>query len=879
MMTRFVSIGAVLLVLAGGGSLHAAATTPPSGTLSTSSTELTFTGTFLVGVNPLGELAGNPCINSSIECDSYFLTVNLPADYATTHPDATIRIVLIPDYDDIVDDLDLYLYNLDSETVEKSSANFGSTEVIEVPAGSGSRNYRVDVVPFSTYLNGYTAEIKLLANDGGNGGDNGGGGEPPFEVSAEDKPRVVVAVIDSGINPYHQFYHEGSPIYPAGSPPNAVTLPLLAEFGLDTRPECWIELTRSEPTFAANFAADAALWEQAAACEMVWFVGTNILAKSFVPGSRPYLPDNEGDTHGVGTSAAVLVANPDAVVLFIEGTNDAAGQFAMTHPAVDMVSTSYGPLASIPIPFNLGHSFNGTYNHGKLHFGSCDNSPSTGMQDSTCGPWWSVGISGFEETQDNEPFEASHGRQTSSGTFPDFIADFTQTLPYCANCMDGYEDGVGGTSFATPRSAGTASKILLEARRTLNYRGGIFRGQGRPLMAAGVINGLPVTFTNWELRRALEEAAWVPGIADYDPEAAVFETLDPYLNFIIPLVPGVSAPVNDAAPWLQVGWGVLSPIHGNVIDQALAYLGIEPLPEGQSLREKDQAHCEFQNTLIAARKLYWDELAIGSETFAAPPSPDPYVYCASIAGSQAEQGPHSALEDSDGDGVPNGEDNCPTVANPDQTDSSGNGIGDACDEEAVADDSSPDPFSFGDVTTDPDTIALSETVTITGINVPVTVSMSGHSMGRFRINGGEWRRAGTTVQAGDTVQLRLRSDTEPETDRNVSLTVGDSSTSWTVSTGSVPSFSFTDVSQAADTVALSETVVINGLSEPRVLSMSGHSMGRFRVNGGEWRRAGLVVNNGDTLQLRLRADPVPGTARTVTVDVGGYSTGWTVTAE
>lgn len=36
-------------------------------------------------------------------------------------------------------------------------------------------------------------------------------------------------------------------------------------------------------------------------------------------------------------------------------------------------------------------------------------------------------------------------------------------------------------------------------------------------------------------------------------------------------------------------------------------------------------------------------------------------------------------EDSDGDGIPDEEDNCPNVANPDQEDSDGDGIGDACD--------------------------------------------------------------------------------------------------------------------------------------------------------------------------------------------------------
>lgn len=35
--------------------------------------------------------------------------------------------------------------------------------------------------------------------------------------------------------------------------------------------------------------------------------------------------------------------------------------------------------------------------------------------------------------------------------------------------------------------------------------------------------------------------------------------------------------------------------------------------------------------------------------------------------------------DSDGDGIPNSEDNCPDIANPDQADEDGNGVGDACE--------------------------------------------------------------------------------------------------------------------------------------------------------------------------------------------------------
>jgi len=38
-----------------------------------------------------------------------------------------------------------------------------------------------------------------------------------------------------------------------------------------------------------------------------------------------------------------------------------------------------------------------------------------------------------------------------------------------------------------------------------------------------------------------------------------------------------------------------------------------------------------------------------------------------------------SVQDADGDGVPDADDNCPDASNPDQTDSNGNGVGDACE--------------------------------------------------------------------------------------------------------------------------------------------------------------------------------------------------------
>lgn len=40
---------------------------------------------------------------------------------------------------------------------------------------------------------------------------------------------------------------------------------------------------------------------------------------------------------------------------------------------------------------------------------------------------------------------------------------------------------------------------------------------------------------------------------------------------------------------------------------------------------------------------------------------------------------NTCISDYDGDGVPDSIDNCPAVYNPDQADSNGNGLGDACD--------------------------------------------------------------------------------------------------------------------------------------------------------------------------------------------------------
>jgi hypothetical protein len=404
--------------------------------------------------------------------------------------------------------------------------------------------------------------------------------------------RVVVAVIDSAFNPYHEFFHANSRIYP-GCAPSSVTPEVLAAFGIDASRT--IDVTRTG-NLARDIATDEAKWNPVRSNRFYWFKGTNVIGISFntVP---PLKPEPAKNPHGVGTVSRVLEANPDAIIVFIEGVASNDGEtLAMTHPMVDVITTSYGLPGSLPLPGHIESSFTGTYLHGKLHFGASDNSPALSPPDGTSGPWWSVGIAGFQEG-------TSEGREAVSGNVVDFIADFTQGMPYCMDCERG-ERSVDGTSFATPTSAGVFSKILLEARRATGHSGGIVIADGQPpaMVAAG-----GKTITNWQFRRALEEAAWVPGVTDYSA--------------------GASYPIPPVAPWTVVGWGVISPDpERGVVQETLAHLGIGASPT----RFKEPGFCEHQTATIDARKFYWDFVNVGSETFLDPPQPDPFIYCPAL---------------------------------------------------------------------------------------------------------------------------------------------------------------------------------------------------------------------------------------------------------
>ena len=407
----------------------------------------------------------------------------------------------------------------------------------------------------------------------------------PKEARAAGAPRVVVAVVDSGINPYHEYFNAGGPLY-KDSKPSSVTPALLNEFGIDK--SHIIRLTRTG-NFASDFAKDKGQFEKMKKGEPYWFAGTNVIGISFEDGA-PLRPDGTASSHGIGTAAAVLTANPEGIVVAVEGINADSEKWAFTTPWVDIISTSYGPATSYPTLENLSSSYTGVVKNGKAHFGAAANDPTYSTFDQTSGPWWTIGVAGFEEGDSN-------GRSMTSGTIPDFVGDFTQELPYCRSCEKGVQT-VSGTSFATPRSAGVFSKVLLEARRYAGHTGGIVTGK-KDFMVTGTKN-----LTVWQMRRALEESA-------YYPEGQVYTPGDP-----------TSVPVAEQAPWYQMSWGLISPDPGmRVVEETLAHLGIGGKPK----RSKPQEACDFMTANMQARRGYWQDLALLSEGYG--DTNDPYIYC------------------------------------------------------------------------------------------------------------------------------------------------------------------------------------------------------------------------------------------------------------
>jgi hypothetical protein len=269
-------------------------------------------------------------------------------------------------------------------------------------------------------------------------------------------------------------------------------------------------------------------------------------------------------------TGAVLDANPNAVIFFVEGFSTEAVLAAANQPLVDVISTSFGAPGSLPVPGIERGTEVAVVEKGKLHAGAADNSPSPAIQDATAGPPWSIGIAGYAEEGDDQ-------KEIMSGSYPDISADWTQYLPNHDD-IDGYHE-TSGTSFATPRTAGILSYVLQSLRFEFNDASS---GASNDVRQGMLVNGSdfegnPFLISNADVREALNRSAWYPELG-WDPTSGTM-------------------PISPVAPCSQTGWGL---VNLSNIEPMIAHLNqTDELPN----RPGDVVACMDANQEL--REAYW----------------------------------------------------------------------------------------------------------------------------------------------------------------------------------------------------------------------------------------------------------------------------------
>ena len=361
----------------------------------------------------------------------------------------------------------------------------------------------------------------------------------------------IVAPIDTGINVYHNHFVLNE------------TLPEWMLDGLGVT--MWCNIT-TEGTWEERYEADReTCWDVITSSDIVYFPGTRIIATTPDDGTDIPILDDPSDGHGTAVTGAVLDANPDAIIFFVEGFSDAAVLAAANQPLVDIITTSFGPIGSIPVPGIEDSTRVAVVENKKIHTGAADNTPSPAVQDPTAGPPWSIGVSGYAEEEDDQ-------KETMSGSYPDIAADWTQMLPNHDD-IDGYHQS-SGTSFATPRTAGILSMVLTMLRED---SGDLMSGASEERSGL-LVNGTNLSISNDDIRDALNLSAWYPSASTWDPTSGTL-------------------PISPVAPCTQVGWGVVNLSNIQPLYNHLA--GIDSMPQ----RPADVVACMEANQ--AMREAYW----------------------------------------------------------------------------------------------------------------------------------------------------------------------------------------------------------------------------------------------------------------------------------
>ena len=313
-------------ILLGVFSIVSFASTPSSGTLNSASGPVTYMAGPFVQPNQsplgLGQLDTGPrCNSTTFPCDSFDLTVTLPAGYTGTNCNAAVKVTLSwVDAGTGQSDYDLYIYegvvgNLGGNTpadFQSTSSGYRPEIATVAPLKDGTTHYTIKIVPFQPTGETVNVKVELLPGSGGCGTPGFGGADKTkanspryitFNAPPGSSAEVSNGEFNIGFNPFtHRIMvMNAGPVWRL-TPPEILT---------PAKPECCEALWEDKsPATTDILALDPILWTDQKTGRT--FVSNNTTGATF----EYAYSDNDGDPGGLTplgwTELALAVPNGGA---------------------------------------------------------------------------------------------------------------------------------------------------------------------------------------------------------------------------------------------------------------------------------------------------------------------------------------------------------------------------------------------------------------------------------------------------------------------------------------------------------------------------------------------------------------------------------------
>jgi hypothetical protein len=377
----------------------------------------------------------------------------------------------------------------------------------------------------------------------------------PARLAEDTTAITVIGVADSGVNPYHLEF--GASTYPD---PDVLAL----TSGFTRHPSEYIsgyptDATALDLTIGQGYypAADKAAFDAVEQGRLYWIPGTKIIgavdandssASNAAADATPILDD---DGHGTGSSS-VSTGNrygycPSCLLFFVEGLDESV---ATAYPFVDITSHSFGYVGGAPIGPILGpnDATRTAAERGQITLFAAGNGvgnafdvPIATYGSDQTGASWNITVGAIR--RDNQRAIVGDGIPVDISAWGDGnlpSACRTGTVGQCA---------FGGTSAATPYTAGIFGTVLTNVRREI---GDPFVGQ-RPGQVVAQGQAVPESIyladgklTRTELREAVLKTA-LPLNQENEPSTFPYPLTAPYAGEANVLFEGYGAATPEGA--------------------------------------------------------------------------------------------------------------------------------------------------------------------------------------------------------------------------------------------------------------------------------------------------------------------------------------------